>query len=38
MAMAAKAIGNDELETKFNKSLEALERPSSVVFSASLYL
>ncbi|KAG0140493.1 hypothetical protein CROQUDRAFT_674629 [Cronartium quercuum f. sp. fusiforme G11] len=38
MAMAAKAIGNIELEEKFTKSLEVLERPLSVVFNPSLYL
>lgn len=35
MAMAAKAIGNTELEEKFTKSAEALERQSSVVFNVS---
>lgn len=38
MAMAAKAIGNDELEAKFLQSLETLERPSSVVFNPSTSL
>lgn len=38
MAMAAKVIGNTELEQKFIKSLECLERQSSVVFNPSLYL
>ncbi|CDZ97689.1 antiviral helicase [Phaffia rhodozyma] len=38
MAQAAKAIGNTELEDKFMKSLELLERPNSVVFNPSLYL
>jgi len=38
MAMAAKAIGNAELEEKFIQSLACLERPSSVVFNPSLYL
>ncbi|EGG00855.1 uncharacterized protein MELLADRAFT_111500 [Melampsora larici-populina 98AG31] len=38
MSMAAKAIGNVELEEKFNQSLEKLERPLSVVFNPSLYL
>lgn len=33
MSMAAKAIGNNELEEKFNKAAEALERQSSVVFN-----
>ncbi|KDN37581.1 antiviral helicase [Tilletiaria anomala UBC 951] len=35
---AAKAIGNDELETKFNQSLAMLERQTSIIFSPSLYL
>ncbi|GAA5943318.1 hypothetical protein JCM3775_002617 [Rhodotorula graminis] len=38
MSMAAKAIGSEELEEKFNASLACLERPSSVAFAASLYL
>jgi hypothetical protein len=38
MAQAAKAIGNTELEEKFGKSSEMLERPGTVVFSQSLYL
>ncbi|GAA5881752.1 hypothetical protein JCM16303_006439 [Sporobolomyces ruberrimus] len=38
MSMAAKAIGSEELEKKFNDSLECLERQSSVAFAASLYL
>ena len=33
MAMAAKAIGNDELESKFEQSLAKLERPNSIIFS-----
>lgn len=33
--MAAKAIGNTELEEKFQKSLELLERPNTVVFNPS---
>lgn len=39
MAMAAKAIGNGELEEKFTKAVESLERQSSVVFNVrpSLY-
>ncbi|KAK4684130.1 ATP-dependent RNA helicase DOB1, partial [Tremellales sp. Uapishka_1] len=36
MAQAAHAIGNTELEEKFNKSLEMLERPNTVVFNPSL--
>ncbi|KAM0755249.1 antiviral helicase [Meredithblackwellia eburnea MCA 4105] len=38
MSMAAKAIGSEELENKFNESLKCLERQSSVAFAASLYL
>ncbi|CAO1614210.1 unnamed protein product [Sympodiomycopsis kandeliae] len=38
MTMAAKAIGNVELEEKFNASLAKLERQSSIIFSPSLYL
>ena len=38
MALAAKAIGNDELESKFEQSLTKLERPNSIIFSPSLYL
>lgn len=38
MALAAKAIGNDELESKFEQSLAKLERPNSIIFSPSLYL
>ncbi|CAO1637675.1 unnamed protein product [Parajaminaea phylloscopi] len=38
MTMAAKAIGNGELEDKFNESLAKLERQSSIIFSPSLYL
>ncbi|GAA6030798.1 hypothetical protein JCM8097_008881 [Rhodosporidiobolus ruineniae] len=38
MSMAAKAIGSEELEKKFNDSLACLERPTSVAFAASLYL
>lgn len=33
---AAKAIGSEELEEKFNAALACLERPSSVAFAASL--
>uniref|UniRef100_A0A0K3CKK7 BY PROTMAP: gi/647394422/emb/CDR35651.1/ RHTO0S01e04082g1_1 [Rhodosporidium toruloides] n=1 Tax=Rhodotorula toruloides TaxID=5286 RepID=A0A0K3CKK7_RHOTO len=36
MSMAAKAIGSEELQDKFNKALACLERPSSVAFAASL--
>ncbi len=38
LVQAAKAIGNTELEDKFNKSLEQLERQTSIIFSPSLYL
>ena len=38
MTMAAKAIGNTELEEKFTESLAKLERQSSIIFSPSLYL
>lgn len=38
MTMAAKAIGNGELEDKFTESLAKLERQSSIIFSPSLYL
>lgn len=36
MSMAAKAIGSEELEKKFNDALECLERHNSVAFAASL--
>jgi ATP-dependent RNA helicase DOB1 len=35
MGQAAHAIGNVELEEKFGKSLELLERPNTVVFNPS---
>lgn len=38
MAQAAKAIGNTELEEKFTRSLEMLERPNTVIFAASSVL
>lgn len=38
MTQASHAIGNTELEQKFTKSLEMLERPGSVIFANSLYL
>ncbi|MCO5602888.1 hypothetical protein L7F22_057027 [Adiantum nelumboides] len=38
MTQAAKAIGNEELEDKFTKSMEKLERQGSIIFSPSLYL
>ncbi|EJD07908.1 antiviral helicase [Fomitiporia mediterranea MF3/22] len=38
MSQAAKVIGNDELREKFDKALEMLARPNSVIFCSSLYL
>ncbi|KAE8270083.1 hypothetical protein A4X09_0g2242 [Tilletia walkeri] len=38
MVAAAKAIGNAELEGKFESSLALLEREASIIFSPSLYL
>jgi len=38
MAQAAKVIGNVELQQKFEKASEMLERPNSVIFTSSLYL
>jgi ATP-dependent RNA helicase DOB1 len=38
MAQAAKVIGNIELQQKFEKASEMLERPNSVIFASSLYL
>ncbi|KAL4402485.1 ATP-dependent RNA helicase Mtr4 [Malassezia pachydermatis] len=38
MADAATAIGNDELERKFEEASSKLERPNSIIFSPSLYL
>ncbi|KIM76880.1 hypothetical protein PILCRDRAFT_825880 [Piloderma croceum F 1598] len=38
MAAAAKVIGNMELQEKFEKASEMLERPNSVIFCSSLYL
>ncbi|KAH8110971.1 antiviral helicase [Phellopilus nigrolimitatus] len=38
MAQAAKVIGNQELEEKFQKAAEMLGRPNSVIFCSSLYL
>ncbi|EPQ51568.1 antiviral helicase [Gloeophyllum trabeum ATCC 11539] len=38
MCQAAKVIGNAELEAKFEKASEMLERPNSVIFCSSLYL
>lgn len=35
MGQAAHAIGNTELEEKFAKSMELLERPNTVVFNPS---
>lgn len=38
MTQAAHAIGNTELEEKFTKASEMLERQNSVIFCSSLYL
>jgi len=38
MMQAAKVIGNSELQEKFQKASEMLERPNSVIFCSSLYL
>lgn len=38
MTQAAHAIGNKELEEKFTKASEMLERQNSVIFCSSLYL
>ena len=38
MSAAAKVIGNSELEQKFEKASEMLNRPNSVIFCSSLYL
>lgn len=38
MSQAAKVIGNSELQEKFDKASEMLERPNSVIFCSSLYL
>ena len=38
MSQAAKVIGNIELQEKFDKASEMLERPNSVIFCSSLYL
>ncbi|OCH89470.1 antiviral helicase [Obba rivulosa] len=38
MSSAAKVIGNTELQEKFEKASEMLERPNSVIFCSSLYL
>ncbi|KAF9447607.1 antiviral helicase [Macrolepiota fuliginosa MF-IS2] len=38
MAQAAKVIGNHELQERFEKASEMLERPNSVIFCSSLYL
>ncbi|KAI0821075.1 rRNA-processing arch domain-containing protein [Irpex lacteus] len=38
MSQAAKVIGNAELQEKFDKASEMLERPNSVIFCSSLYL
>lgn len=38
MTQAAKVIGNSDLQEKFQKASEMLERPNSVIFCSSLYL
>ena len=38
MSQAAQAIGNDDLRQKFDKALELVDRPNSVVSCQSLYL
>ncbi|TFK62158.1 antiviral helicase [Pluteus cervinus] len=38
MAQAAGVIGNGELKEKFEKAIEMLERPGSVIFCSSLYM
>ena len=38
MTAATKVIGNGELEEKFKKASELLERSDSVIFCSSLYL
>ncbi|KAJ9123584.1 hypothetical protein QFC24_003800 [Naganishia onofrii] len=38
MGGAARAIGNPDLETKFEDAIKLLERPNTVVFNPSLYL
>lgn len=38
MTQAAKVIGDSELQEKFQKASEMLERPNSVIFCSSLYL
>ncbi|PCH38886.1 antiviral helicase [Wolfiporia cocos MD-104 SS10] len=38
MSQAAKVIGNNELQEKFEKASEMLARPNSVIFCSSLYL
>lgn len=38
MTQAAKVIGNAELQEKFQKASEMLQRPNSVIFCSSLYL
>lgn len=35
MGGAARAIGNDDLETKFDDAIKLLERPNTVVFNPS---
>lgn len=38
MAQAAKAIGNEELQVKFEQALAKLERPQSIIFSPYVYV
>ena len=38
LVQAAKAIGNEGLADKFEKTLAMLEREGSIIFSPSLYL
>ncbi len=38
MISAFQVIGNSELQKKFEKALELLERPNTVIFCSSLYL
>merc|ERR1711964_709551 len=37
MSQAAKAIGDEELSSKFEQSLAKLERPNSIIFSPYVY-
>ncbi|KIM40467.1 hypothetical protein M413DRAFT_412369 [Hebeloma cylindrosporum] len=38
MSQAAKVIGNIELQAKFDKAAQMLERPNSIIFCSSLYI